>query len=285
MAVAWKLRARKAHVMSRSGGSGAIVEKRSGWNSVGGGSLFRPSASRNSVWSRLAFGAACVIAIAVGLVMLQRATPGTYARGVDPITRSLAAASLAATAGYLVLLAVLHALPTGYSPVRHAVSDYGVGRYRGLFTVALGVSSIAVLTLAFALIRGFGTPPLPTRDLGYLLLIPLARIAMTLFPTDLEGRRVSRTGLLHYGFAIAAFTLTYLAISGLTPALRATDLSAWTRGPLGWTEWTVGPALALLVATMLRPLRRIFGLFERIFLLTSNLWFALAALLLLSRPS
>ncbi|MDQ2845922.1 MAG: hypothetical protein M3Y77_06155 [Actinomycetota bacterium] len=47
--------------------------------------------------------------------------------------------------------------------------------------------------------------------------------------------------------------------------------------------WIVGPALAVVVITMLRPLRRVFGLFERIFLVTTNLWFALAAVLLISR--
>ena len=47
----------------------------------------------------------------------------------------------------------------------------------------------------------------------------------------------------------------------------------------------VGPALALVVVTMLRPLRRIFGLSERIFGLTTNVWFALAAGLLISRLS
>lgn len=152
-----------------------------------------------------------------------------------------------------------------------------------MFTIALYVSCVGVLALAFALIRGVGSPPLPTRDLAYLLLVPLARIGMTLFPTSLEGQRISRTGLLHYACAVAAFTLTYLAISGMTPGLRALVPGEWAQAPLGWTEWIVGPALALVVVTMLRPLRRLFGLFERIFLLTTNVWFALAAGLLLSR--
>jgi hypothetical protein len=167
--------------------------------------------------------------------------------------------------------------------VRQAVSDYEVGRYQPVLTVPLYVSSAGVLALAFALISGVGTPPPPTRDLAYLLLIPLARIGMTLFPTNLEGQRISRSGLLHHVFAIAAFTLTYLTISGMTPALRELDPNGWARAPLGWLAWIVAPALALVVVTMLRPLRRIFGLFERTFLLTTNVWFALAAVLVISR--
>jgi hypothetical protein len=36
---------------------------------------------------------------------------------------------------------------------------------------------------------------------------------------------------------------------------------------------------------MLRPLRGLFGLFERIFLLATNVWFTVAAGLLISRLS
>jgi hypothetical protein len=124
---------------------------------------------------------------------------------------------------------------------------------------------------------------LATRDVAYLLLIPLARIGMTLFPTSLEGQRISRSGLFHYVCAVAAFTLTYLAISGMTPTLRAMDAGGRVGSPLAWTDWIVGPALALVVVTMLRPLRGLFGLFERAFLLSTNVWFALAAGLLISR--
>jgi hypothetical protein len=252
---------------------------------VGSGSRPRAVAAPSSTWPRLGFAGACVIAAVLGLVMLHEVSPATHIHRLGLVTGLLAVTSLVATVGYLVMMAVLHVLPTGYRPIRHAVSDYGVGRYRSLFTVALYVSSVGVLALAFALLRGVGSPPLATRDVAYLLLIPLTRIGMTLFPTSLEGQRTSRTGLIHYAFAVAAFTLTYLAISGMTPALRALDPTAWAHDPLGWTEWVVGPALALVVVTMFRPLRKIFGLFERIFLLTTNIWFALAAGLLISRLS
>jgi hypothetical protein len=231
----------------------------------------------------LVFLAVLVLAMAVGLVALRHAGLASHAHRVGLITGLLAATSLVATLTYLAIVTILHLLPTGYRPIRDAVSDYGVGQYRSLFTVALAVSSVAVLTLAFALLRGVGTPPLATRDLVYLLVIPVARMGMTLFPTSLEGQRISRSGLLHYAFAVGAFTLTYLAISGMTPALRHLDPNAWAHAPLGWAEWIVAPALAFVVVTMFRPLRRTFGLFERVFLLSTNVWFALAAGLVISR--
>jgi pimeloyl-ACP methyl ester carboxylesterase len=45
--------------------------------------------------------------------------------------RAFSVAAALATAVQAVALIMLHLLPTGYHPVRDAVSDYGVGRYRG----------------------------------------------------------------------------------------------------------------------------------------------------------
>jgi hypothetical protein len=242
-----------------------------------------PSPERASARLPLTFAAFFLIAGSVGLVMVHDASTATHVHSTGLLTGVLATVSLVATLAYLAILAALHALPTGYSPARHAVSDYAVGRYGPLFNVALYISSVGVLTLAFAVIRELGSPPLPARDLVFLLIIPLTRIGMTLFPTSLEGRRVTRTGLIHYGFAIAAFTLTYLAISGMTPALQALTTGQWVHTPLGWAAWIIGPALVLVVITMARPLRRVFGVFERAFLVTTNIWFALAAILLIDR--
>jgi hypothetical protein len=38
-----------------------------------------------------------------------------------------------AAAGQALALIALHLVPTGYDPETDAVSDYGIGRYRGLF--------------------------------------------------------------------------------------------------------------------------------------------------------
>ena len=48
-------------------------------------------------------------------------------------------------------LITLHLLPTGYSPVRDAVSDYGVGRYRGWFWLQAVAGGVGCLTLGIAL--------------------------------------------------------------------------------------------------------------------------------------
>ena len=193
----------------------------------------------------------------------------------------LAALSLIGTTAYLLVFVSLHALPTGYNPVRNAVSDYAVGKYGTLFRIGLWFSAFGVLTLTFAMRRAVGSPPLPRVVSLYLGLIVATRIGMSLFHTDLEGAPVTRRGIVHYAFAIAAFTFTYLAISKSTPVLRDLDPSSWRRTALRWSAAAVLPELAVVVLTMFRPLRRVFGLVERIFLITTNIWFIIVGLLII----
>lgn len=191
---------------------------------------------------------------------------------MEPGTLTLAVLGTVGLTAYLGLFATLHLLPTGYNPVRHAVSDYAVGNYKSLFRSALLLSSFAVLALAVGLTLEPGAPPLATSSLVYLYLVPAMRVGMSLFPTDLEGEKLTRTGRLHYLFAIAAFAFTYTAISGMTPTLA--QLPPWqsVHGLLNALRWICLGSLILLIVTLLPRWRIIFGLFERAFLVATNLW-------------
>ncbi|KIF77877.1 hypothetical protein QR77_36725 [Streptomyces sp. 150FB] len=180
---------------------------------------------------------------------------------------------LVGTVGYLVVFGALHIVPSGYHPIHNAVSDYGIGRYAMLFRTGLWLSSAGVLLLAVALALKPGVPPLSNGDLVYLFLVPPLRVAMSLFPTDLEGRPLTRKGALHYLFAVASFAFTYAAISGMTSPLE--DVSPWgsAHGLLSVLRWIVLISLILLVVTLMPRLRRVFGLFERLFLVSTNAWF------------
>jgi hypothetical protein len=209
------------------------------------------------------------VIVTVALLVIHAAHSTSLGLTAGPVAVVFDGIALLATLGYLIMLGLLHARPTGYNPIGHAVSDYAVGPTARLFTTALTTSSAAVLALGFALIEGVGSPPLGTRAV--------------LFPTTLEGQQLTRTSLTHYAFAIAAFTLTYLAISETTPVLLALNPAPWLNTTLNASAHTVAPSLTLVVITMLRPLRRIFGLFERLFLLTTNIWFVFVALLIFTR--
>jgi hypothetical protein len=74
-------------------------------------------------------------------------------------------------------------------------------------------------------------------------------------------------------------------ISQTTSVLRGLDPAAWLDDSLKRSALIVGAELVLVVVTMVGPLRRVFGLFERLFLLTTNIWFVLVAVLLIERAS
>ncbi|HUL25592.1 MAG TPA: DUF998 domain-containing protein [Streptosporangiaceae bacterium] len=188
--------------------------------------------------------------------------------------------SLAGSLVYVAVVVALHFLPTGYNLAHNAVSDYGVGKYAPLFRVSLWAGSIAVLALAIGLTLEPGAPPLVIRDLVFLGLVAAVRIGESLFPTTVEGEKLTRTGAMHYLFAILTFGFTYAAISGLTPDL--VKLYPWHshQGMLDWLSGAVLVGLILVVATLLPRLRRVFGLCERFFLLVTYGWLVLAAYLL-----
>jgi hypothetical protein len=187
--------------------------------------------------------------------------------------------------GYLVIFAALHILPTGYHPVRHAVSDYAVGDYGHLFRRGLLLSASGLLLLTIGLCLDPGAPPLAVSQLVFLFLVPVMRVGMARFPTDLEGEKSSPTGLIHYGFAVAAFAFTYSAISGMTPTL--TSLSPWqaAHGMLSALDSVALISLVLLIVTLVPRLRKIFGLFERLFLISTNAWFVTVGICLAIKAS
>ena len=176
----------------------------------------------------------------------------------------------------LVLLARLHVLNPDYSITGHAVSDYGVGRTVGTFRIYLWLGNTAFLLFAW-LFRTSSNPTFQGVTSIYLLLLVLARVGVIMFPADLEGRRLTRNGLVHYAFAVAGFALVYLTIDRATDTLVGSagliDSTAWTA-----LRWIVVASLAAVVLTMAGPLRRIFGLAERAYIVSYCIWFFLLAL-------
>jgi hypothetical protein len=180
---------------------------------------------------------------------------------------------LAGIVSYLVIFGALHVVPSGYNPVHHAVSDYAVGRYSKLFRTGLWLSSAGLLLLTIGFALNPGVPPLTTGQLLFLFLVPVMRVGMSLFPTDLEGEKLTRNGALHYLFAVLSFAFTYTAISGMTSALTTVSPWASVHGLLAALHWIVLVSLILLVVTLVPRLRQVFGLFERLFLISTNVWF------------
>ena len=170
----------------------------------------------------------------------------------------------------------LHLRPSGYSLLRSAVSDYGVGPTRRAFTLYISVGSAGALALAAALWLS-GTPPVPGWLLLVLVAMVVARTGVSLVPTDLEGQRLTARGALHYLFATLNFAAAYVFLRNATPTLAGAPGWEAARPVLLALAWAALPALVANCATLAGPLRRVFGLFERLFILVVALWFLAAS--------
>ncbi len=175
-----------------------------------------------------------------------------------------------------IALIALHLLPTGYDPRIDAVSDYGIGKYRGLFWTQALAGAVGCFTLAVAL--GDAKPSMPTEAIVLLVIAGLARLFIPVFPTDQNGSRWQTVpGSIHMILAIVIFAAIIFAASKLGSTLE--HRAAW-HGVNGWLNvlpWVMtGGAVGTLVAMRSR-FKRV-GLFERLFYVSSILWFFIVAI-------
>jgi len=176
----------------------------------------------------------------------------------------------------------LHLVRSDYSPVRHAVSDYAVGRTRTLSAVMAWTTAAAWAALAAAvwLVR----PEWSSRGgiTAWLAVLAVIFLLLPFVPTTLEGEKATVIGRLHMLAAIAWFAISYscmgdfvrLADAGVGGVL-AVSLSVLSGVAL------VG-LIALVASLVLPGLRsRTFGISERVFIVAVNLFYLLAAIVLL----
>lgn len=181
---------------------------------------------------------------------------------------------------YFYLMLDLHIKNKGiYSPVRHAVSDYGVGEYKYLFNWAGIVTTFRNIFLIGALIYWNYEAAFKERAIWSLLLALVGYFGVMFFPTDIEGSRKTISGRLHLLFAILQFTVLAIflfqltdVMSALVPSLAVFFLAI---------EWLIKIGLYGLVAALILPfLKPYFGLLERIFLYTSNIYILIFCIIL-----
>lgn len=176
----------------------------------------------------------------------------------------------------IVLFVGLHLYNRDFSIVRHAVSDYAIGKAARFFQVYLFTGTLGASVLAYVFYQS-DHPNFPTRVALYLVLMVMARLGTAAFKTDIEGEKVTFHGRLHYLFAVLQFTFAYMAIAAATPVFLHTPIT-WLFALLKALQLAVMVALAGVVVSVFPPLRRFFGLVERLFLLCLMLWFLFASL-------
>ena len=183
-----------------------------------------------------------------------------------------------ATAVQAVALIMLHLLPTGYNPVRDAVSDYGVGPYRGWFWLQAVAGGVGCLALAIALAQLH--PFTPTQVAVALIVTAGARLLIPFFATDQDGSRFQTLhGTIHMILAVIAFGGMVWAATGLWSTLS--HYPAW-RGAEGALtiipRIMLGSVIAVVLAIVGPRLKPFFGVFERLFYLSSITWVLIVAI-------
>lgn len=183
----------------------------------------------------------------------------------------VARVAMVISAGALV---ALHVVPTGYNPIRDAVSDYAIGRYRAVFWLFVVAGAVSGFALAIALARS--DPSKPELTIVMLLLSGAARLLIPLFPTDQGGSRFQTLrGTIHMLLAIAIFASIAVAASNLGGTLGHEHSWHKVHGLVdGWLPWVItGTAIATGVAMIGPRLKSIFGLIERSYYVASIAWF------------
>jgi hypothetical protein len=191
------------------------------------------------------------------------------------VTTGLALLTLAATAAWIGILVAVHTRPTGYDPIRNAVSDYGVGRYRGYYRAQTAAAALAAVALAGALASG--VDPRPTLPIALLLAFAAARLAIPSFPTDLDRARPTRTGRVHILLAGLAFGSIAWASATLPDRVPWSGIHGLLV-TLGWIVVATAIACGLAMSSALHTLTApFFGLVERVFYVAMIAWFLIVA--------
>jgi hypothetical protein len=195
------------------------------------------------------------------------------------VTTLAGAIALVALGAVIASLGYLHLAPTGLSPVRNAVSQYGITPFRTGYPVATIAFALSALALALGLHRALRGNAHLGIVIVLLVVFAIARALISWFPMDAPGAPRTTTGSRHGLLAIAAFLAATIAAFRLGSALS--DGTRWHS--LAAVSTALGGAmlaclLAMALGRGLPALRARFGAVERAFYLSAIAWFALFAL-------
>ena len=187
----------------------------------------------------------------------------------------VAALATAVQAGALIML---HLLPTGYNPVRDAVSDYGVGRYRGWFWLQAVAGGVGCLALGIALAQLH--PFTPTQVVVALIVTAAARFLLPFFATDQQGSRF-QTLTRHHSHDPGGHRLRRAGMGGHRPVVHAAPLPGLARGRRRSHHHPLDHARQRhrrRTRAQSPRLKPFFGVFERLFYLSSITWVLIVAI-------
>jgi Protein of unknown function (DUF998) len=162
---------------------------------------------------------------------------------------------------FLGLIILIHFLPNKYNPIKNTVSDYSItpsSKRRGLYIAIPSAGALSSFSLAIVTATTFKTVSIIVL---LLIISSIFRFFLIFFPTDITGQQSTKKGKLHLLFAMIAFASIAFAAGNFHITVADEIIS----------QMVIFTAVLLLFG-FLPPLKKIFGLLERIFLLSSIVW-------------
>jgi hypothetical protein len=180
---------------------------------------------------------------------------------------------------FIILIIILHFLPTGYNPLRGPTSEYAVGKYGFLMTIAFLSMSVGSFTLVIGLYKGI----LKSAGLKIgLILLTIWSVGLLIamsFPIDLDHADPTMHGKIHR----VNGPLIFLSLT-----IGAILISVGFKRDKNWRS-VYRPALTLSMIMLFIFLSVIVsfatglsyeGLLQRFYLITFSAWFIIVALYL-----
>jgi hypothetical protein len=168
-----------------------------------------------------------------------------------------------------LVLVRLHTLPTGISPTRDAVSDYGATTFHIYYRAMVVLLGAGAGFLAIAL---HNNGDVSSAGRVWLWVFALSRIAIAGFMTVRPGRRVTLEARIHLVLAAVAFTSIAFAAPNISGDLELAQ-------PLA--TLVIVCAVATLLARIVPRLAGVFGVVERALYAAFLSWLVVVAISLL----
>lgn len=177
----------------------------------------------------------------------------------------------------------MQVLPTGYDPVRDAISDHAVGRHRGLYRGRLVAGGMACL--GDALVLSGLHPSVPTFVVVMPTVNAAARFLLPSIPTHRAGSRFQTVkGTVHMVPAFLALGAVAAAATSLSGLITHDPEWNGAEGLIVTPGWLVLAGAVLCVPGLLGPrLQQIFGLIGRLFTVSVITWLAVISVELIRR--
>jgi hypothetical membrane protein len=195
--------------------------------------------------------------------------------GKARVTMFLALLALVGIAVKFLTIAALHFVRPDVNPVLEPISNYGVGSYGFLLTVAVVGSGLATLALVAGLYLGIAPPGRSYVGLFLLALFGISELLAGIFPIDV-GEEATTAGTIHN--IVGNISFFCFPIAAILLSLRMGKDERW--------QSFRRPALALSIVVVLTVILTIagfnlgigFGVTQRVANVAVLMWMLVLAL-------